>query len=83
MCFRDFIRRLFGEGIQVSDTQVRWAIATNKLPRPPLDGSLRYVFGDEHLEVAKRIFHKQRATATQAMTKRRPRRREVLVHADA
>ena len=58
MCFRDVVRRLFGEGIRVSDTQVRWAIATGRLPRPPLDGSLRYVFGDEHLEVARRIFRR-------------------------
>ena len=83
MCFRDVVRRLFGEGIRVSDTQVRWAIATGRLPRPPLDGSLRYVFGDEHLEVARRIFSKPRATATPAMTKRQTRRREVLVSADA
>ena len=83
MCFRDFIRSLAGEGIRVSDTQVRWAIATGKLPRPPLDGSLRYVFGDAHLEIARRIFSKQRATAVPAMTKRQTRRRELLVHADA
>jgi len=70
MCFRDFIRRLADEGIRVSDTQVRWAIATGKLPRPPLDGSLRYVFADEHLKIARRIFNKQRATAAPAGTKR-------------
>jgi len=83
MCFRDFVRALADEGVRVTDTQVRWAIASGKIPRPPLDGSLRYVFSAEHLEIARRIFSKQRATAAPATTKRQTRRRELLVHADA
>jgi hypothetical protein len=83
MCFRDFIRRLAGEGIRVSDTQVRWAITTGKLPRPPLDGSLRYVFGDEHLEIAKRIFSKHQVAVAQAASNRQASRRQTLAIADA
>lgn len=56
MCFRDFVRALTAEGVRVTDTQVRWAIATGKIPRPPMDGSLRYVFGAKHVKNAKRIF---------------------------
>ena len=56
MCYRDFVRTLADQDIHVSDAQIRWAITSGKLPRPPMDGSLRYVFGDDHVERAKQLF---------------------------
>lgn len=61
MCFRDFVRALAAEGVRVTDTQVRWAIASGKIPRPPMDGSLRYVFSTEHVQKAKQIFGRKQA----------------------
>lgn len=61
MCYRDFIRTLADQGIRVSDAQIRWAITSGKLPRPPMDGSLRYIFSEEHVEKAKQIFGTSRA----------------------
>jgi len=47
----------------VSDSQVRWAINSGKIKRPPLDGSLRFVFNDEHLEQLKTLFEAKREAA--------------------
>lgn len=33
----------------MTEAQIRWAISSGKVKRPPLDGSLRYVFGEEHV----------------------------------
>ena len=49
MCFGDVLRALHEEGITVTTTQVRWAITSGKISRPPLDGSLRFDFGEHHL----------------------------------
>jgi hypothetical protein len=49
MCWRDLMARLGERGLTVTEAQVRWAIRTGKVARPPLDGSLRFDFGDEHL----------------------------------
>jgi hypothetical protein len=49
MCWRDLMARIGERGLTVTEAQVRWAIRTGKVDRPPLDGSLRFDFGDEHL----------------------------------
>jgi hypothetical protein len=56
MCFRDLIAALQNAGVAVNDSQVRWAITSGKIDRPPLDGSLRFVFSPEHVEQLKRLF---------------------------
>lgn len=61
MCYRDFVRTLADQGVRVSEAQIRWAITSGKLSRPPMDGSLRYVFGAEHVDRAKEIFGKSPA----------------------
>lgn len=44
MCFRDLLDLLSKRGVKATAAQVRWAINTGKIPRPRLDGSLRYAF---------------------------------------
>ena len=56
MCMRDLLTALYDEGLPVRETQVRWAIASGKITRPPLDGSLRFDFGREHLEQLRQLF---------------------------
>ena len=50
MCLKDLLERLRREGIAVTESQIRWAIASGKIGRPSLDGSLRYVFDGSHVE---------------------------------
>jgi hypothetical protein len=40
----------------VTIAQVRWAIASGQVTRPPLDGSLRFDFGEQHLKELIRYF---------------------------
>ena len=56
MCFRDLIAALRRAGLAVTDSQVRWAINSGKIDRPPLDGSLRFVFTEEHVQQLKTLF---------------------------
>lgn len=56
MCLKDLLAELQREGLTVSESQVRWAVVSGKITRPPLDGSLRFVFGEQHLDELRRIF---------------------------
>jgi hypothetical protein len=56
MCLRDLLKHLKDEGISVSETQVRWAIISHKIDRPPLDGSLRFDFSEKHLRQIQELF---------------------------
>ena len=49
MCWRELLDRLGEQHPGLSPTQIRWAITTGKVRRPPLDASLRFVFGEDHL----------------------------------
>jgi hypothetical protein len=55
MCLKDFLRALRREGIRVSEAQIRWAINSGKISRPPLDGSLRFDFGPRQLVELRRL----------------------------
>ncbi len=59
MCMRDLITALRQEGLAITETQIRWAITSGKIPRPELDGSLRFDFGPEHLDQLRRLFGKK------------------------
>jgi hypothetical protein len=68
MCFRDYMREvnaiLSEQGRRrVSETQIRWAMTKGRISRPPLDGSLRYDFGTEHVKQALAIFGEQQLSA--------------------
>ena len=59
MCLRDLLSRLHHEGLPVTEPQIRWAITSGKIARPPLDGSLRFDFGPEHLDHLRQLFVKK------------------------
>jgi hypothetical protein len=56
MCFGDVLRALRADGLTVNITQLRWAISSGKISRPPLDGSLRFDFGEQHLAELRNYF---------------------------
>ena len=56
MCMRDLLETLRRAGITVSESKVRWAITCGRIDRPPLDGSLRFVFDEHHVAQLKRVF---------------------------
>ena len=56
MCLRDVLATLRTEGLSITEPQIRWAITSGKINRPLLDGSLRFVFDDQHLEQLRQLF---------------------------
>ena len=63
MCFAEFLDELTRQGIDLTEMQVRWAIRTRKIDRPPRDGSGRYVYGPQHIEQLQQLYQKRRARA--------------------
>ena len=61
MCFGDVLVSLRRQGVSATPTQVRWAITSGKVARPPLDGSLRFDFGEGHLAELRGYFANRRA----------------------
>ena len=49
MCMKDLVKTLRDRGIDITESQVRWALNSGKISRPPMDGLLRFVFGEAHL----------------------------------
>jgi hypothetical protein len=66
MCFRDVMTLLLDKGLTVTEQQIRWAISSGKVARPPLDGSLRFVFGEE--QVGQLVAYFRRRAAESAST---------------
>jgi len=62
MCFSEVLKSLKQSGMEVSPMQIRWAITTGKVPRPPLDGSLRFNFSAQHLEKLRSYFGKSKSS---------------------
>jgi hypothetical protein len=60
MCLKDLLKRLRNEGLNVTEAQVRWAINSGNVTRPPLDGSLRFVFGEDHVVELRTWFERRR-----------------------
>jgi hypothetical protein len=50
MCLRDLLETLRLEGLEATEPQIRWAITSSRITRPPLDGSLRFDFGQRQLD---------------------------------
>jgi hypothetical protein len=71
MCLHDLIAALHERGVDVTETQIRWAIKSRKVTRPPLDGSLRFDFGEDHLHEITQYFAGLIAKGTKPI---RPRR---------
>ena len=66
MCFRDLIHALNDEGIALTESQVRWALRTGRIQRPEMDGSLRFVFSQDHVEQLRKLSHWRRTDSRQA-----------------
>jgi len=62
------LRALRDDGLNVTTTQLRWSITSGKVSRPPLDGSLRFDFSEQHLNELREYFR------SMANCKRRGRR---------
>ena len=54
-CFSDLMKHLHREGINLTDQQVRWAVRTGAISRPQQDGSLRFVYSDQHVEELRKL----------------------------
>jgi hypothetical protein len=63
MCLRDVMIALRAAGLDVTEPQLRWAIKSGKVPRPPLDGSLRFDFADQHFREIRDYFRLQNAAS--------------------
>jgi hypothetical protein len=68
MCFSDLIKHLHREGINLTVQQVRWAVRTGAISRPQQDGSLRFVYSDQHVEELRELA-KQRRPITRNVRK--------------
>jgi hypothetical protein len=62
MCLKDVLATLRREGRVVSESKIRWAIVSGKVSRPPLDGSLRFDFGERQLQELRQLFAAMAAT---------------------
>ena len=56
MCFRDVLQILRSDGFDISITQLRWAIDSEKISPPPRDGSNRFDFGTQHVDELRQYF---------------------------
>jgi hypothetical protein len=63
VCLHDFLQTLRADGVTLTEAQLRWAIATGKISRPPLDGSLRFDFGQHHVTEFVTYFRKKQRAA--------------------
>ena len=61
MCFSEFLDELTRQGIDLTEMQVRWAIRTRKIDRPPRDGSGRYVYGSEQVRQLQQLYQARNA----------------------
>jgi hypothetical protein len=56
MRLKDLLKVLHREGVTISDSQIRWAIARGTMSWPPRGGSLRFIFGEDHLKQLRQLF---------------------------
>jgi hypothetical protein len=66
MCMQDLRDVLRGLGLDVTASQIRWAITSSKISRPRLDGSLRFDFDDSHVRALRTYFNDKMIKPEQA-----------------
>jgi len=49
MCFKDMFASLRAEGLDLTPAQIRYAIYNGKVSTPPMNGSLSFDFGPQHI----------------------------------
>jgi hypothetical protein len=59
MCWKELIRTLRKDGLDVTEAKVRWLITSGKVDRPPLDGSLRFKFNRRHLAQVRAVLQEK------------------------
>lgn len=64
MGFREFLQTLASEGIHLEEHTIRYAIKRQRISRPKLDPSLRFVFQKQHLEQARKVYGELRVNAS-------------------
>ena len=63
MCFSDLMSELGRRGVELTESQIRWAIRTGKVSKPSINGSLRYEFSDGNVEELVTYFRSRQETA--------------------
>jgi hypothetical protein len=64
---KELLDALRDRGVEATESKIRWAIRSGKIARPPIDGSLRYRFGEDHFMALLDYFREQeRQTAVSA-----------------
>jgi hypothetical protein len=61
MCMSELMNLLQKRFPDVTVARVRWAINSGKVPRPPLDGSLRFDFTEDHAQDIVAYFSERKA----------------------
>ncbi len=56
MVLSEYLTAIRQHGVDPTETQVRWAMKTGKLPRPQLDGAHRFMFGQDDIDLAVAFF---------------------------
>lgn len=63
MCFGELIDELRRQGIHATESQIRWAIRSGKVSKPPLNKrSLNFDFGEDHVKGLVELFTSRQAT---------------------
>lgn len=70
MCFKDMLDALRADGLAITSTQLRWAINSGQVSRPPLDGSLRFDFGPQQVAELRAYFARCKPRRRRALTAR-------------
>ncbi len=50
MVMHEVIREAESRGVKIDPNQIRYAIGTGRIPRPPLNGMRVFEFSSEHVE---------------------------------
>lgn len=56
MCLNDVLTTLRDEGVNITENDIRAALRSGRLERPPFDGSRRFVFGPDHLARLRQLY---------------------------
>jgi len=56
MGIAEVLHQLREGGLDVTEYMIRTALRSGRVPRPPLDRSNRFVFGQEHLDRLRQVF---------------------------
>jgi hypothetical protein len=70
MTFSEVLRRLRAEGLPVTGGQIRYAVVTRRIARPPQDGAGNHRFSNRHLAQLRSYLSVPRRRGRKATTAR-------------